>query len=235
MTCKDEGDFWAQNKNSDPFVMVLKNRYELCEDLKYVISVPDLCDVLFLVGPEKTPVYGIRAILATRSRLMYQMILRSQQSTNTVAKETSTIKRGLKSVKQALSRKKASPKTMRPSPDKVTIEVKDFEVGVFERLMRYIHCGVVAVDPRTVAGMINAAKMFEFPDLHDACWEFAIECMRPDTLPLMVEGATLYSQFKETRKLMQKVISYLGDTPDVIQCCPEIQSLIPLRSDEFMC
>lgn len=86
------------------------------------------------------------------SRLMYQMILRSQQSTNTVAKETSTIKRGLKSVKQALSRKKASPKTMRPSPDKVTIEVKDFEVGVFERLMRYIHCGVVAVDPRTVAG-----------------------------------------------------------------------------------
>lgn len=85
-------------------------------------------------------------------RLMYQMILRSQQSTNTVATETSSIKRGLKSVKQALSRKKASPQTVRPSPDKVTIEVKDFEVGVFERLMRYIHCGVVAVDPRTVAG-----------------------------------------------------------------------------------
>ena len=62
------GDFWAKDKNSDPFVMVLKNRYELCEDLKYVISVPDLCDVTFLVGPEKTPMYGIKAILATRSR-----------------------------------------------------------------------------------------------------------------------------------------------------------------------
>lgn len=66
-----QGDFWARDKNSDPFVMVLKNRYELCEDLKYVISVPDLCDVLFLVGPEKTPVYGIRAILATRSRYYF--------------------------------------------------------------------------------------------------------------------------------------------------------------------
>ena len=54
-------------------------------------------------------------------------------------------------------------------------------------------------------GMINAAKMFEFPDLHAACWEFALECMRPDTLPLVVEGATMYSQFKETRQLMQKV------------------------------
>lgn len=67
-----QGDFWAQDKNgSDPFVLVLKNRYELCEDLKYVISVPYLCDVLFLVGPEKTPVYGIRAILATRSRYYF--------------------------------------------------------------------------------------------------------------------------------------------------------------------
>lgn len=62
------GDFWAKDNNSDPFVMVLKNRYELCEDLKYVISVPELCDVTFLVGPEKTPMYGIKAILATRSR-----------------------------------------------------------------------------------------------------------------------------------------------------------------------
>lgn len=59
-----------------------------------------------------------------------------------------------------------------------------------------------------ISGMINAAKMFEFPDLHAACWEFAMECMRPDTLPLMVEGATLYSQFKETRKLMQKVYDF---------------------------
>lgn len=32
-----------------------------------------------------------------------------------------------------------------------------------------------------------------------------------------------------------QVLSNLGETPDVIQCCPEIQNLIPLRSDEYMC
>ncbi|XP_062621453.1 serine-enriched protein-like [Saccostrea cucullata] len=231
----DEGDFWAQDKDCNPFIMVLKNRYELCEDLKYVISVPDLCDVMFLVGPEKIPVYGIRAILATRSRLMYQMILKSRNQTNTAVKETSTLKRGIQSVKKALARKKCTPQKEKSAPQSVTIEIKDFDISVFERLMRYIHCGVVSVDARTVIGMINAAKMFEFPDLHTACWEFAMECLRADTLPLLLEGATQYSQYKETRKLMQKVLSYLGESPDVIQCCPEIQKLIPLRSDEYMC
>lgn len=53
---------------------------------------------------------------------------------------------------------------------------------------------------------MSAARMFEFPDLHTACWEFAGECLRSDTLPLLVEGATKYSHFKDTRKLMQKVL-----------------------------
>jgi hypothetical protein len=48
--------------------MVLKNRHDLCEDLKYIIAVPDLCDVMFLVGEDRLPVYGLRAILTTRSR-----------------------------------------------------------------------------------------------------------------------------------------------------------------------
>lgn len=48
--------------------MVVKDTRGLCEDLKYVISVPDLCDVTFLVGPDRLPVYGVKAILATRSR-----------------------------------------------------------------------------------------------------------------------------------------------------------------------
>lgn len=55
-------------------------------------------------------------------------------------------------MKRALGRKKRSPPAERPVPNTTTIEVKDFDVSVFEGLMRYIHCGVVAVDPRTVVG-----------------------------------------------------------------------------------
>ena len=84
---------------------------------------------------------------------MYQMILKNQQSlTTNLTKETSAFKKGLKSVKQALSKKKSAPHKTRSTPERVTIEIKDFDASVFERLMRYIHCGVVAVDPRTVIG-----------------------------------------------------------------------------------
>ena len=55
--------------------MVLKDKYALCEDLKYILSVPDLCDVTFLVGPDQYPIHGLRAILASRSRIFYQMLL----------------------------------------------------------------------------------------------------------------------------------------------------------------
>lgn len=80
------------------------------------------------------------------------MILKSQRSTDNVVKETSKLRRGIQSMKRALGRKKRSPQAERPAPNTTTIEVKDFDVSVFEGLMRYIHCGVVAVDPRTVVG-----------------------------------------------------------------------------------
>lgn len=54
--------------DGEPTVVVLKNQQSLCNDLEYVINMPDVCDVMFLVGPDRTPVYGVRAILATRSR-----------------------------------------------------------------------------------------------------------------------------------------------------------------------
>ena len=40
----------------------------LCEDLQLLLDMPDMCDVTFLVGAEGTPVHGVRAILATRSK-----------------------------------------------------------------------------------------------------------------------------------------------------------------------
>lgn len=96
----------------------------------------------------QTPIYFFILFL----RLMYQMILKNQQSVANLTKETSAFKKGLKSVKQALSKRKSAPHKTRSTPERVTIEIKDFDASVFERLMRYIHCGVVAVDPRTVIG-----------------------------------------------------------------------------------
>lgn len=55
---------------AEPSVLLFKDREGLTVDLSYVASVPDLCDVKFLVGPDRLPVYGVRAVLSTRSRLV---------------------------------------------------------------------------------------------------------------------------------------------------------------------
>lgn len=58
--------FSTEEENSE--VMNFTSTRALCNQLKYILSVPDLCDVVFHVGPEKVPIYGLKAIMGTRSR-----------------------------------------------------------------------------------------------------------------------------------------------------------------------
>ncbi|WAQ94464.1 hypothetical protein MAR_006935 [Mya arenaria] len=43
----------------------------LCESLKLILHMPEICDVTFLVGADNTPVHGVRSILATRSTYVH--------------------------------------------------------------------------------------------------------------------------------------------------------------------
>lgn len=49
-------------------VFTFQNTSALCEDLRSIIKIPQMCDVMFLVSKDKVPVYGLKALLATRSR-----------------------------------------------------------------------------------------------------------------------------------------------------------------------
>lgn len=48
--------------------MKVTSTQTLIDNLRYILSMPDLCDLVFIVGPHRIPVYGIKAILSTRSR-----------------------------------------------------------------------------------------------------------------------------------------------------------------------
>lgn len=56
-------------------IMAFKNTSALCDDLRFISGMPEICDVKFLVGHERAPVYGVKAILATRSRLAYYFFM----------------------------------------------------------------------------------------------------------------------------------------------------------------
>lgn len=45
-----------------------ENRDSLAHDLSFLATMPELCDVTFMVGEDRQPVCAVRAILAARSR-----------------------------------------------------------------------------------------------------------------------------------------------------------------------
>jgi hypothetical protein len=51
-----------------PAVRSVDNFDALARDLRFLAGMPELCDVTFLVGEDRIPLHGVRAILAIRSR-----------------------------------------------------------------------------------------------------------------------------------------------------------------------
>ena len=47
---------------------IFENKSGLAEDMRFLASMPELCDVTFLVGDTREPVCGVKAVLAARSR-----------------------------------------------------------------------------------------------------------------------------------------------------------------------
>lgn len=45
-----------------------ENKNALSQDLRFLFGMPELCDVMFVVGEERQAMYGVKAILAIRSR-----------------------------------------------------------------------------------------------------------------------------------------------------------------------
>lgn len=49
---------------------IFENKAGLAEDMKFLASMPELCDVTFLVGDTKEPICAVKAVLAARSRFV---------------------------------------------------------------------------------------------------------------------------------------------------------------------
>ncbi|KAJ8322428.1 hypothetical protein KUTeg_000020 [Tegillarca granosa] len=203
-------DFWSQEKKKDPSVMLFKDRQGLTEDLKYVISVPELCDVTFLVGQDRLPVYGVRAVLATRSRMFYQMILAKQGEMKSNVQKKSLIQRTARKIYKFLSNNDSIQRQSDFIP-KVTIVIEDFD-----------------------ARMMNAAQVFEFPELGEACWDFALNCLKPETLIPLLTSAKKYSHFRGTGLLMQKVFEKIHRSPELVRACQHMCMEDLLSIDEYV-
>ena len=62
----------STNPGEDAYVMVLQNKNGLFRDFRSVLASKDLCDITFLVGEERRPVIAVRAVIAARSRCVFE-------------------------------------------------------------------------------------------------------------------------------------------------------------------
>ena len=69
---KSIGFEWEPSEETDGFdgsdFSMYENRSGLAEDMKFLASMPELCDITFLVGETREPVCAVRAVLGSRSR-----------------------------------------------------------------------------------------------------------------------------------------------------------------------
>uniref|UniRef100_A0A8D8YU40 Serine-enriched protein n=1 Tax=Cacopsylla melanoneura TaxID=428564 RepID=A0A8D8YU40_9HEMI len=199
---------------------IFENKPGLAEDMKFLASMPELCDVTFLVGDTREPVCAVKAVLAARSRVFHKMLYSapSPQRKKDPPPKENKLRLFLKRSSEPLlnlqndAKQRASggysqqlaPIQEPQSNQHHTLIIEEFEPDVFRQLIEYIHTGCVTLQPRTLLGVMNAADYYGLDELRKACSGFVQCCINVDTVCALLASAERYIQYKCTKSLVQK-------------------------------
>jgi len=195
----------------DADLSVFENKSGLAEDLKFLASMPELCDVTFLVGDTREPVCAVKAVLAARSRVFQKMLYSTPSPQR--KKETGRENK----LRLFLKRSSEPLMTMQNTTEKPpmfthqTLIAEEFEPDVFRQLIEYIHTGCVTLQPRTLLGVMNAADYYGLDELRRSCVGFVQCCINVDTVCALLASAERYIQYKCTKSLVQKVLEFVDE------------------------
>ncbi|CAC5393871.1 unnamed protein product [Mytilus coruscus] len=160
------------------------------DNIRYILSMPDLCNVMFLVGPQRIPVYGLKSILGIRSRVFCDMFVKQSW-------EDMNSKKRLKKLKDE---KKTGSST------KTTIIIDSYDIEVFRSFLLFLHCGSVTMDASTVVGLLCCAVEFDIADLKRVCWEFVDTCLSSVSTGIVIKETFRYDDHIAAQKLRNTVL-----------------------------
>ncbi|XP_026841772.1 serine-enriched protein isoform X3 [Drosophila persimilis] len=211
--------------DAEPDLSTFENKTGLAEDMKFLASMPELCDVTFLVGDTREPVCAVKAVLASRSRVFAKMLYAApspQRKRETSTKENKLrlfLKRSsepLLNLQNAAQQRTGFTQQLAPITEPTgqqhqTLIIEEFEPDVFRQLIEYIHTGCVTLQPRTLLGVMNAADYYGLEELRRACAGFVQCCINVDTVCALLASAERYIQYKCTKTLVQKVLEFVDE------------------------
>ncbi|KAF3428679.1 hypothetical protein E2986_05137 [Frieseomelitta varia] len=197
---------------------IFENKSGLAEDMKFLASMPELCDVTFLVGDTKEPICAVKAVLAARSRFVSRLTLPvfqkmfyqapSPQRKKDPPPKENKIRLFLKRSSEPLLNMQNA--AQQPNQHH-TVIIEEFEPDVFRQLIEYIHTGCVTLQPRTLLGLMNAADYYGLEQLRKACTGFVQCCITVDTVCALLASAERYIQYKCTKSLVHKVFEFVDE------------------------
>ncbi|XP_062575550.1 serine-enriched protein-like [Saccostrea cucullata] len=187
---------WSEDESSeseDEDCMKFVNTETVREALNHVITMPDLCDVIFLVGPSLTPIHGLKSIMSTRSRIFYQLILKATKEAAGIA-----------------SKKKKLKKNKSADVQKPVVNIHDVSVNIFKRMVEYIHTGSVDIAPQEVTELTCAAHRYDLPDLVELCIDFLETCSTTTTIYTVLDTAKRLQGDSIANKIVAKMTERLN-------------------------
>ncbi|KAL9912708.1 speckle type BTB/POZ protein isoform 3-T9 [Glossina fuscipes fuscipes] len=198
--------------DEEPDLSTFENKTGLAEDMKFLASMPELCDVTFLVGETREPVCAVKAVLASRSRVFAKMLYSAPSPQR--KRESSTKENKLRLFLKRSSEPLLNLQNASQQPaghQHQTLIIEEFEPDVFRQLIEYIHTGCVTLQPRTLLGVMNAADYYGLEELRRACGGFVQCCINVDTVCALLASAERYIQYKCTKSLVQKVLEFVDE------------------------
>ncbi|XP_070489930.1 serine-enriched protein isoform X4 [Chironomus tepperi] len=217
--------------SQDESESIFENKTGLAEDLKFLASMPELCDITFLVGETREPVCAVKAILAARSRIFYKLLYQQQASPQRKNPQPPPVRENklrlflkrsseplLNLQNESQKRTLISQQTLMPTifepgcQTHQTLIIEEFEPDVFRQMIEYVHTGNVTLQPRTLLGVMNAADYYGLEELKRACNGFVQQgCITVDTVCALLSSAEKYIQYKCTKSLVQKVLEFVDE------------------------
>ena len=179
------------------------NKLGLSEDLAFLTSMPEFCDVTFMAGTEGEPVHAVRAILAARSRVLRGIILQA-------ANGNAATSGGKKKAKKDKRKKGSNSKSL------MTIPMKDFDPDAFRELIQYLHTGKCSFEPSTVIGLMNACDYFGIEELKRACLGYVNRCVEVESVLTLLETAEQYISHKYTKIALKPILEFIDTNAEAI-------------------